>query len=161
MRFITVDATSDHMAEMSVTARQQDKDEVFYQTGRPLRECLDYAYAVSPLSKASYWDGKLAVVWGTETFDKTKAVGIPWLTATPAIYKAKKEFKELSVEMGKQLREGYLYLANHVYTKNTAAIKWIKWMNFVVYPPVRHGPQKKMFHPFDWRSPICVQPQAA
>lgn len=160
MKFITVEATADHMAEIAVTARQQDKDEVFYQTGKPLSECLDYAYAVSPWSRAAYWGGKLAVVWGTEMIDNGKAIGCPWLTATPAIYTAKKEFKELSLEISKQLRDGYMYLANHVYTKNTAAIKWINWMNFVVYPPVRHGPQKKMFHPFDWRSPICVQPVA-
>ena len=160
MRFITVDATSDHMAEMSVTARQQDKDEVFYQTGRPLRECLDYAYAVSPWSHAAYLDGELAVVWGTELIDKARAIGCPWLTATPAIYRAKQEFKELSAEMSKQLREGYLALYNHVYSKNVAAIKWVKWMNFIIEPAVPHGPQKKLFHPFSWRSPLCVWPQA-
>jgi hypothetical protein len=156
MKFITVEATADHMAEIAVTARQQDKDEAFLQAGLPLEQCLDYSYIQSAWVNAAYWEGKLAAVWGVQTTDRQKAEGSPWMVATDAMYQAPKAFMNLSAEIRRDIREGYLYLENHICAANVAAVRWLRWMHFTIHPAVPYGLRGELFHRFDWRSPLCA-----
>lgn len=49
------------------------------------------------------------------------------------------------------LEQAGVPLGNHVYSKNRASVRWLKWLGFEVGTPEPFGPSAALFHPF-WRT---------
>jgi hypothetical protein len=51
-------------------------------------------------------------------------------------------------KLGKKFIAKYDYLQGHIYSENTFALQWAKFMGFTIEEPKPYGEQGKLFHKF-------------
>lgn len=98
-------------------------------------------------------NGKLLFICGVGRTSLIGDVGCPWLLGTTHISQFPKEFYKQSLQIVNEIRQNYKLLINHVYTKNTVAIRYLKRMGFELKDPVPHGANGELFHPFGMVTP--------
>lgn len=152
MLVVRVDeGTPAHVAEIATTAREVDRLEIFYQTGKGLPEALEYAFDLSTRVWAGYVDDKLITVWGVALGSVADGVGVPWQLATDDLERVAVPFIRRCWHYRNIMREGYDVLHNNVWAGNHTSIRWLKWMGFKLGEPVPMGPFREMFIPFSWK----------
>lgn len=115
----------------------------------------DYHWAIKTSVKYSRdaWavivNGKLLFIVGVGLTSMIGRVGCPWLLGTNHIAKYPKEFfKQCSIIL-QELKEEYSLLANHVYAKNDAAVRFLKHLGFKLKEAEPYGKNGEMFFPFE------------
>ena len=142
--------TEDVLAEAATVAREIDRQEAIYQTGKPLEEAMWSSFKMSSSSFAGRLDGELVVVWGVCALAPLEGIGQPWLVATPAIDRATFPFLRRCCYYLSDIKVGYDVLWNVVWEENRTAIGWLRWMGFEMKPMRKIGPYSKTFVPFLW-----------
>lgn len=151
-----VPATPVHIAAMARRARQIDRVEAYYQTGRTLPDALAYAARISSEIWAGRVDGDLVALWGVGAIQPLSGIGAPWLVATDRLNDVAIPFLRRNKANLDRLRQSYDVLRNVVYAENTSAIRWLKWMGFKMQDPRPFGPLNKPFRQFEWRTKTCA-----
>ena len=141
----------DTLAEAAVLAREIDKEEAVYQTGKLIKDALWDAYRMSSSSYAGRLDGELVCVWGVCATAPMEGLGAPWLVATPKLEDAAVPFLRRCWYYLNKMKSDYDMLFNIVYAENTTAIQWLTWMGFEMNEAQLYGPMSKPFIPFYWR----------
>lgn len=148
------DTTPELLAEVVARAREIDRLEARYQTGRPLERAAWTAYSLSTMSKVGFYYGKPVNVWGVHDKDLFGGIGVPWLIATDEIKAAAVPFLRESCYYLNEMKEGREALENEVWSENRVAIHWLKWLGFRMGETVERNDQP--FIKFSWRREECV-----
>ncbi len=128
----------DRLAGM--TLRKADIDEMKAVTG------LNNTWAAlkSAVRNSTEWTeisyddetGEIITLFGLGSFRSgavkpcLHSVGIPWMVASPNLYKHKKLFMRYSKKIIKEMLDQFPLIANYVDSRNTLHIRWLKHMGF-------------------------------
>lgn len=149
------EATYRDIANVAIRLGEADRREAEAATGLPgHRACMASALAS---------DWVVAVV--RESSDLAIAVfgvcpawlpghGIPWLLAAPELEEVhSRTFLRYCRRFLSRMLADYSVLANWVDARNTAAMRWLRWLGFTLQPAAPFGPLGLPFHPFNLRRP--------
>lgn len=134
------------LLELSVTMRQEDRDEIWHLARKTPEEALNQAYQTCEFNRTVLLDGRVVCIFGC---GGTKGeVGIPWMLASPLLMKIKKPFLRECRAWLQEMSEGYEFLYNAAWSKNTAHIEWLRWLGFDIRPAIPMGPDGELYHEF-------------
>ena len=132
--------------ELSVTMRQEDRDEIWHLARKTPEEALLQAYQSCEFNRTVLLDNKVVCIFGC---GGTKGgAGIPWMLASPLLTKIKKPFLRESRMWLEEMSEGYTYLYNAAWSKNDTHIQWLNWLGFDIRPAIPMGPDGELYHEF-------------
>jgi hypothetical protein len=146
MRWIQAD--EDVAMDIGLNIREQDELEVRLSHGMSGLEAVLDSYIESDICMAIEGDNGQPVGITGVCGDRI------WLLGTYALTATKNHRRELCI-YGREwvdycLEETGGPIGNHVYSKNTASIRWLKFLGFTVEHPEPYGPSAALFCPF-WR----------
>ena len=131
-----VPALKRHVKPIAKRMRRADIDEVQAASGKTPEEALLYSIDKSEYSWAALVDGKPVAMFGVGILNVIGGVGAPWLLATDDVERNRKVFVRLSISFRNELLERYPVLRNFVDVRNTASIRWLKWMGAEFSEPI-------------------------
>lgn len=140
--YAIIPATKQHLTFFAEHMRKEDRDEAVAQTGKHPSVALGYTFGGADLCMVGTADGVPVCMFGLTD-------GAPWMVATEGLAEHAKEFLSRCRSVVSHMHDISPKLANYVDTRNTKAIRWLKWLGFVIMPPVKHGPYGALFHPFE------------
>lgn len=120
--------------------RQADVNEVAAATGKApedaLRESIDNSISCFVILH----EGEVIAVFGLSEGDGWVT---PWMLATDNLVKHKRELLPVSRAVVSEWSKDHYVLFNHVDSRNTSAILWLRWLGFHVHtdcPLTLHDP---------------------
>ena len=141
--FIRVTVPSD-LAELALTMRQEDREEVFHASrGTPL-SALNKGFSTSHTCHTIEWNNKVVAIFGVGGV--RGVIGCPWMLGTVELKRCWSLLRECR-EILKGYLEDYKYLSNACWSKNDVHIKWIEWLGFTFEgEDIRNGETFLHFH---------------
>ena len=140
----------DTLAEAVAKARDVDREEALYQTGKPIEDALWNTYSMSTNAYAGRWKGDLVTIWGVADIAPLEGIGQPWLVATDEIYSVRVPFLYNCCYYLNELKQNYDHLFNVVWEENKTAVQWLGWLGFELQEATPIGPYQKQFIRFEW-----------
>ena len=131
---------------MSVTMRQEDKDEIWHLSRSSPGDALRVAMEACDYTRVVLLDGKVVCMFGIG--GEKGEVGVPWMLASDLLKKIRKTFVRECREFLKEMSKDYTLLFNAAWTKNEEHIKWLKWLGFDFGIPEPMGPDGEYFIKF-------------
>lgn len=141
-----IPARPEHIEPIARRMRQADRDEVFAASGKTATEALEYSLEKSAHSWTAIVDGVPEAMFGVGDLNILAGVGAPWLLGTDAVEENVKLFLRLSRDFKAQLLSRYPVLRNFVDDRNTASVRWLRWLGASMSDPVDiRGYQFRLF----------------
>ncbi len=140
--------TAEDVASILPIVRQADIDEITEALGIPMGEALRDAITGSLNAKQIVVDGQVVAVFGDAVFSILGSVGVPWLISTIHVEKHARAFLKVCKPEVQGMLTRHHHLMNYVDARNTAAIRWLKWLGFSFGPAAPYGARRFPFHPF-------------
>lgn len=110
--------------------RRADLDEIQASTGLPPLEALQASVAISTETYAGVYQDRPFCLFGVAPHPDER-FGIIWMVATDEISVHRREFLKQAVRELDLFHDRYKFLENCVDERNTAHIRWLKWMGAV------------------------------
>ena len=148
---------------LSKNLRNDDLMELKAGGRDPLR-CLIECYETSDRPFTGIWDGIPCTMFGMVRIKQrfivqdrlfSKGIGAPWLLGTEAITDARWQFVRESKKWLSVIESDYDFLWNHVHSKNTVHIRWLKWLGFKLGEDIVY-PSGETFHEFSKAITPCA-----
>jgi hypothetical protein len=141
--FIRLTVPSD-IQELSLTMRQEDREEVFHSSGGTPLSALTRGLSASHTCHTIEWNNKVVAIFGVGGV--LGSWGSPWMLGTDDLRRCWSLLRECR-EILKGYLEDYKYLSNACWSKNDVHIKWIKWLGFTFEgSDIRNGETFLHFH---------------
>lgn len=140
--------TEEDVANILPIVRQADIDEITEALGIPMNEALHDAITGSLNAKKIVVDGLVVAVFGDAVYSILGSVGVPWLISTVHVERHARAFLKVCKPEVQGMLIRHHHLMNYVDARNTAAIRWLKWLGFTFGPAAPYGARRFPFHPF-------------
>lgn len=140
--------TVEDVAEILPIVRQADIDEISEALGIPMDRALIEAVTGSLNARKIVVDGLIVAVFGDATYSILGSVGVPWLISTVHVEKHARAFLKVCKPEVMGMLTRHRHLMNYVDARNTAAIRWLKWLGFTFAPAAPYGARRFQFHQF-------------
>lgn len=145
------------VAQIAQDARQADVDELWAYA----RVTPDKAMVVGLTHGTHTWtaavDGVPVCMFGVVPVSLLGGVGAPWMVGTNELLKNQVPLIRNSRPYVKKMLTVYSTLFNVVDSRNTLAIRWLRWCGFKVDAEEKPmGPDGVLFRPFYLRSEPCA-----
>ncbi len=128
--------------------RQADIDEIVEGLGVSLESELFDGITDSLNARKIVVNGHIVAVFGDAVHSVLGSVGVPWLISTIHVEKHAKAFLKVCKPEVQGMLTRHRHLINYVDARNTAAIRWLKWLGFHFGEAVPYGPKRLPFYPF-------------
>lgn len=128
--------------------RQADIDEIVEGLGVSLESELVDGIAGSLNARKIVVDGQIVAVFGDAVHSLLGSVGVPWLISTVHVEQHARAFLKVCRPEVQGMLTRHRHLFNYVDARNTAAIRWLKWLGFDFGEAVPYGPKRLPFYPF-------------
>ena len=128
--------------------RQADIDEITEALGVPMEEALFDAVTGSLNARKIVVDGDVVAVFGDAVYSILGSIGVPWLISTIHVERHACAFLRVCKPEVQGMLTCHQYLLNYVDARNTAAIRWLKWLGFNFAPAAPYGARRFPFHQF-------------
>lgn len=136
------------IAEILPAVRQADIDEISEALGVPMEQALFDAITGSLNAKKIVIDGHIVAVFGDAVFSILGSVGVPWLISTVHVELHARAFLKVCKPEVQGMLTRHRHLMNYVDARNTAAIRWLRWLGFTFAPAAPYGARRFKFHQF-------------
>lgn len=150
-RAAVIPATAAHAERIALSARPADIDELWASSrSTPLDAMLrGIERTVEPW--VGLFDGEPVCMFGASPFSIMGGMGSAWMIGSTALDRrgVQKELLRLSRPVVDYMQDqfpGLLY--NFVDARNTAAIRWLRWLGFQFADPIPYGVDGLPFLPF-------------
>jgi len=140
--------TADDVALILPIVRQADIEEITEALGIPMDEALHDAITGSLNAKKIVVDGLVVAVFGDAPYSILGSIGVPWLISTVHVEKHARAFLKVCKPEVQGMLTRHRHLMNYVDARNTAAIRWLKWLGFSFEPAQPYGAKRFPFHQF-------------
>lgn len=140
--------TVDEVPAITRIVRQADIDEITEALGIPMERALYEAVQGSLNARKIVVNGEVVAVFGDAVYSLLGSVGVPWLISTIHVEKHAKAFLKVCKPEVQGMLTRHQNLLNYVDVRNTAAIRWLKWLGFSFGPAAPYGARRFLFHPF-------------
>lgn len=135
---------------LAASMRPADRAEI-EAGGFGLHEAIQRSLDTSEAAWAVCAGDELLGLFGTNPIGSPEAkVGAIWLLTTTAVESHALPFLRASRYVMKLVSKKYRVLLNFVDENHEAALKWVSWLGFRVYPPEPYGRHGAPFHPIVW-----------
>ena len=142
------DCKFEHIAPVAINMRADDVREIWCSSkSRPLM-ALKSSFFLCPNAKTIMVDDKPAAIFGINRLSVLNDTGIPWLLGTPKLEGISYKFVKYSRIYLQKMSKDFARLENHVDARNTASIKWLRWLGFDIMEAKPYGPFEVLFHKF-------------
>lgn len=126
--------------------RQADRDEVFAAAGKSPGAALAYSLRKSSHAWTAIVDGVPEAMFGIGDLNILAGVVAPWLLGTDAVNDHARLFMQMSRDFTAQLLARYPVMRNFVDDRNTASIRWLRWLGATMTDPACiRGHQFRLF----------------
>lgn len=139
---------ADMVAHVASNLRQADIEEAWAFYGRCPKALVLESFEKSHLCWTGLLDGEPVITFGCCTFDLFESNGVPWLVGTSKLEQVPFTFARMSRPFLRLMKARHVRLTNYVDTRNTLAIRWLRWLGFTLDPAAPAGPFGLMFHHF-------------
>lgn len=143
-----VDATNDHAVDMAVNMRKADVDEVWASAMISPLSALIHSLESDGKSWTALLDGKPIAMFGVGYGSDLGRTGFPWMLGTDEIANHPIHVLRNNRRYLPKMKEGRRVLVNFVDSRNTTAIRWLKWLGFKIEEAKPYGALNKPFHRF-------------
>ena len=143
--------TQDHAEYIAHRLREVDRIEAWALHRLSPTMAVNGSLFLSEHSYAVLVDDEPVLVFGVQPESMVSSTGIVWLLATDNIIKIKKQFIKRCKTVLLDLIQDYDVVYNYVYTKNTIALRWLKWLGFTIHPAEAMGAMGAKFHKVEYR----------
>ncbi|KEX95169.1 hypothetical protein HA62_29805 [Pseudomonas putida] len=140
--------TVEDVATILPIVRQADIDEITEALGIPMEEALLDAITGSLNAKKIVVDGLVVAVFGDAVHSILGSVGVPWLISTIHVERHARAFLKVCKPEVQGMLTRHHHLMNYVDARNTAAMRWLKWLGFTFGPAIPYGARRFPFHSF-------------
>ncbi|MCM8743625.1 phage protein Gp13 family protein [Pseudomonas koreensis] len=140
--------TAEDVAIILPIVRQADIDEITEALGIPMQRALLEAITGSLNAKKIVVDGLVVAVFGDAPYSILGSVGVPWLISTVHVERHARAFLKVCKPEVQGMLTRHRHLMNYVDARNTAAIRWLKWLGFNFAPAAPYGAKRFLFHQF-------------
>lgn len=151
-KFEVVPATLLHAQYIAPRMREADVQEIWAVGHRQPYDALVRSMHLSADPATGMVNGHPICMFGVGVPNLLSTIGTPWLLGTPEIEKYAKKFLRLNKSYIDLIKVDFDLLYNWVDQRNTASIRWLKWLGFTLSPPAPYGIEQKMFHYFEMRN---------
>ena len=152
VKYSIVPTTSEHIAELSQTMRDDDRREVWAACRHTPLTALDNCIGVTEKSYTGLANGEVICIFGIGQRSFVSDWVQPWLLGSTNLPRHAKMFLRLNKSMWEFMRKDYPRQRNYVDTRNKTAIRWLRWLGFEIKEAVPYGPDGVLFHPFVWEA---------
>ncbi|WP_353094301.1 hypothetical protein [Methylibium sp.] len=90
-------------------------------------------------------EGRPALIYGV-TDTAHAGIGVPWLLATPDLYRIKEAVREVAMAEVRLMAQTYVVLFNQVHAENTTAIEWLETLGFTIDRERPVGPTRALYN---------------
>lgn len=142
-----IQATQAHV--QSIQLRQTDVEEIMATSGREPAEALAACVAASTESWCGLVDGKPIALFGVGPLNILNGMGSPWMVGSDLLNEHAFELLRKSRPWVEQMHRLYPVLFNLVDERNVISRRWLRWLGFSFYKPIRYGVEGRMFIPFE------------
>ena len=139
---------ADMVAHVASNLRQADIEEAWAFYGRCPKVLVLESFEKSHLCWTGLLDGEPVITFGCATFDLFESNGVPWLVGTSKLEQVPFTFARMSRPFLRLMKARHVRLTNYVDTRNTLAIRWLRWLGFTLDPAAPAGPFGLPFHHF-------------
>lgn len=151
-RFRAEAATMEHAAELALTMRAADVEELD-DVGRQPYEALAISLAGSRDAYAALVDGKVACIFGVYPRSHISDEAFPWLLASDLIIRHGNTLHRLTMPWMAKVCSDFRWLHNYVSPRNVVAVRWLKRLGFVVSEELTpFGPKGALMRHFEMRT---------
>ena len=142
-----IQATTDHAR--TIQLRQVDVDEILATSGRRPTEALVECVTQSTASWCGLVDGEPVVLFGVGPLNILNGMGSPWMVGSDLLNQHAFELLRKSRQCMEQMHQLYPVLFNLVDERNIVSRRWLRWLGFSFYKPIRYGVEGRLFIPFE------------
>ena len=143
--------TQDHADYIAKHLREVDRIEAWALHRLSPTMAVNGSLFLSEHSYTVLADDEPVLVFGVQPESMVSSTGVVWLLATDNIIKIKKQFVKRCKNVLLDLIQDYDVVYNYVYTKNTTALRWLKWLGFTIHPAEAMGAMGAEFHKVEYR----------
>lgn len=129
-------AKESHIPFLAANMREVDRLEVWAMSRLSPKQALEISLAASEFAFTYWLEGEVVAMMGVARhgclacaapFDgmKGRRVGVPWLLATPDLFRDKRGFLTISKFFSDILDDGYDRLENWIYQENRTVRRWL------------------------------------
>lgn len=140
--------TVDDVPAILRDVRQADIDEITEALGVDMEKALIDGVTRSLNVKKIVVDGLVVAVFGDAVYSVLGSVGVPWLISTNHVERHARAFLKVCKPEVQSMLSRHEHLMNYVDARNTAAIRWLKWLGFHFAPAAPYGAKRFLFHKF-------------
>lgn len=140
---------------IAASVRQADIEEITGALGIAIRDALLDGVTGSLKAQKIVVDGETVCVFGDAVHSVLGRIGVPWMISTEAIERHPRGFLRVCRDEVADMLNRHELLLNFVDVRNTAAIRWLKWLGFQFEDPEPYGPKGMLFHKF-WMIKPCA-----
>lgn len=134
------------VTELSITMRQEDRDEIMHSSGSSPLSALVTGVSLSSSVHTIEWDGRVVAIFGV-CGTPGHEVGVPWMLGTDDIQRCRKSLLRGCRAVVDGYTKDFPYLTNACWSKNVVHIDWIKWLGFTFEgSDLRNGETFLHFH---------------
>lgn len=137
--------------ESLVEVREAERVELWDGFRHTPEEAIAFGIAEGD-ARVLYLHGEPAGVFGVVASPSLLGVGIPWAALSDAVARYPLPFLRASRRELAVMRERFYSLWNVVDARNTHVIRWLRWLDFTIYPAEPFGPDRRPFHRFGWEA---------
>ncbi|HVJ40147.1 MAG TPA: hypothetical protein VM639_01570 [Dongiaceae bacterium] len=151
-RYHVVAARPVHVDRMAGIMRESDRQEVWAAAGLTPSAGLEISLASSLYAWTWLIDDIPACMFGIGSESLLSGVGMPWLLSADPVDRHRLAFLKYYRPFLARMRADFPLLVNWVDARYAAAIRWLGWMGFTLYPAAPYGPFGMPHHRFEMRS---------
>lgn len=140
-------ATDELLAEVASRPRSADVEEL-WAAGRltPLEAVqMGQRFGEAYIGMV---DGEPVCAFGVTPISALSGLGAPWMVGSTALDAHFRGFLRGCGPVVRAMLSQWPRLVNYVDARNLRAVKWLKWLGFIILPPVPYGHDGLPFHPF-------------
>jgi hypothetical protein len=151
-RYTVVAARPEHAVAMAPLLRPGDRNEIWAAAAvDPLRG-LEISLDASRYAWTWLVDGLPACMFGVGCAPVPDGIGIPWLLSAISVDRHWLPFLRYYRPFLDRMRADFPLLTNWVDARYAAALRWIGWMGFRIFPAEPYGPFALLHHRFELRA---------
>jgi len=140
--------TAEDVAHILPIVRHADIEEITEALGIPMASALHDAITGSLNARKIVVDGLVVAIFGDAPYSILGSIGVPWLISTVHVERHARAFLKVCKPEVQDMLTRHQHLMNYVDARNTAAIRWLKWLGFTFAPAAPYGARRFLFHQF-------------
>ncbi|KKL09591.1 hypothetical protein LCGC14_2564320 [marine sediment metagenome] len=148
IKYEIVSTTEEHQEELINTMRQADIDECWAANHHTPETAIEESVYYTNRPRTGLVNNQVLNIFGVGKITHLSDIGIPWMLGSDLLPQHAKAFLRSSKNAIEDMKKEAILLHNYVDKRNRDAIKWLRWLGFIMEKPIIYGPDDMLFHPF-------------